>query len=262
MSDKVILKEKQGATSVITINRPHKRNALNFDIMSGLQEAFQEIYTDSEIRSVVVKGEGKGFSAGVDFFALAAMGIMEAGPTFARKVIRQMQEVTNIIDDIEKPVIFALHGFCYGMATELAIAGDIRIAHRETKLGIQEVELGLIPDVGGTTRLTRLLGPIKAKELILTGKVIGAGEAKDIQLVNALADDPFQAAMEVAEKINGNAPLAVGLAKRLINRCQHMDQRTFMEMEAIGQTSILWSEDVQEGIMARIEKRAPLFKGK
>jgi enoyl-CoA hydratase/carnithine racemase len=148
------------------------------------------------------------------------------------------------------------------MALELALAGDFRIAQPGTLLGLQEVTLGLIPDVGGTTRLTKLVGPVKAKELILTAKQIDAEEARQIQLVNQVEDDCLAGAWALAGQINKNAPLAVGLVKKLINRGQHLDQRSFMELEAIAQTTILYSEDVKEGMLAKMEKREPVFKGK
>jgi len=257
-----ILTEKKGDTFVITLNRPEKRNALDGNLMFGIKTAIEDVFTSTSIRAIIIRGEGAGFSAGVDFLALAGTGLMTEGGVHVRRLIREMQDIVNLIDDIEKPVIFAVHGFCFGMATELILSGDFRIAQRGTKFGIQETAVGLIPDVGGTTRMTRLLGPIKAKELIMTAKTIDADEAKTIQLVNDVVDDAFAGALEFADTLNKNAPLAVGLAKKLINRAQHMDARSFMELEAIAQSTLIHTEDVKEGIAAKIEKREPKFTGK
>jgi enoyl-CoA hydratase len=254
--------EKRGQTLVITLDRPEKRNALNNDLMFGLRDAVDGSWSDPDIRSIIIKGEGKGFSAGVDFQALAATGIMAVSGPAVRRIIRAMQDVVNLIYDIEKPVIFAVHGFCYGMATELILAGDFRIGQTGTKIAIQETAVGFIPDVGGTARLTKLIGPIKAKELIMTAKTIDAQEAKAIQLFNDVVDDAFAGALELAETLNKNAPLAVGLAKRVINLGQSLDVKSFMDLEGVAQTSLAETEDVREGLTAKIEKRDATFKGK
>ncbi len=183
--------ETKGQNFVITLSRPEKRNALDAALMYGLRDAVDGVYTNPDIRSIIIRGEGKGFSAGVDFGALAATGILSVSPPEVRRIIRAMQDVINLISDIEKPVIFAVHGFCFGMATELILSGDFRIAQVGTKIAIQETAVGFIPDVGGTSRLTKLIGPIKAKELIMTAKTIDAQEAKAIQLFTDVVDDAF-----------------------------------------------------------------------
>jgi len=257
-----VITERRGPTLVITLARPDKRNALNGDLMFGVRDAVDSVYTDPEIRSIVVRGEGKGFSAGVDFAALAGTGLLDASPPVARKIIKTMQDVVNLIYDIEKPVIFAVHGFCFGMATALILSGDFRIAQTGTQIAIQETAVGFIPDVGGTTRLTKLIGPIKAKELIMTAKIIDAEEAKAIQLFNDVVEDAFAGAMALAETLNKNAPLAVGLAKRVINFGQTLDIRSFMELEGVAQTSLVGTQDVREGLMAKMQKRDAKFTGK
>lgn len=254
--------ERRGPTLIITLDRPEKRNALNGDMMFGIRDAVDSVYTDPEIRSIVIRGQGKGFSAGVDFGALAATGLLDASPPVARKIIRVMQDVVNLIYDIEKPVIFAVHGFCFGMATELILSGDFRVAQEGTKIGIQETAVGFIPDVGGTSRLTKLIGPIKAKELIMTAKIIDAREALAIQLFNEVVDDAYEGALALADTLNKNAPLAVGLAKRVINLGQPLDIRSFMELEGVAQTSLVGTQDVREGLMAKMEKRDAKFTGK
>jgi len=262
MPTSTVLTERQDQNFIITLNRPEKRNALDRDLVEGIIEAVESVAVDQEVRTIIIRGEGKGFSAGVDFMALAGTGIMQGTGAFARKIIRQLQDMVNVVADVEKPVICALHGFCYGMGTELALAADFRVAAQGTKLAIQEVELGLIPDVGGTTRLTRMVGPIKAKELIMTARVVEAEEARQIQLVNSVCEDAMAGALDLAAQLNKNAPLALAMVKKLINRGQHLDDRTFMELEAMFQSTLLWTKDVQEGVMAKMQKREPKFKGK
>ncbi len=262
MSNSVVLVKREGSNLIITINRDEKRNALNSEIMYGLRDAFRSVTTDPKVRCVIVRGEGKGFSAGIDFSFLAGLGLVGSSGDAVRVKIREAQEIVNLIADIERPIIFAVHGFCYGMALELIISGDFRIAREGTQFGIQEVTVGFIPDMGGIARLTRLLGPIKAKELIMTAKVIGADEAREIQLVNEVHPDEMEGALALASQLNKNAHLAVGLVKKIINRGQHMDVRSILELEAIGQTTLIATEDVKEGISAKLEKREPVFKGK
>ncbi len=261
MADDAILTERKGQNFIITLNRPQKRNALNDELMFGVRDALDSVAADGDVRCVIIRGEGKGFSAGVDFMALAGTGIMQGSGAFARRIIRQMQDTVNAVADIEKPVICALHGFCFGMATELALAADFRVAQTGTRLAIQEVSLGLLPDVGGTTRMTRMLGPVKAKELIMTAREVDAEEAERLHLVNSVCDDALVGALELADQLNANAPLALAMVKKLINRGQHLDDRSFMELEALAQSTILWSKDVQEGVTAKLQKRKPEFTG-
>ncbi|MBN1573629.1 MAG: enoyl-CoA hydratase/isomerase family protein [Deltaproteobacteria bacterium] len=261
MSKDVVLTERDGLNLIVTINRNEKRNALNEDIIYGLRDVFESIKTDSQVRCIIVRGEGKGFSAGIDFSFLAGLGLIGGSGDLVRSKIAEAQSIINLITDIEKPVIYAIHGFCFGMALEVILSGDFRIARKGTEFGIQEVAVGFIPDVGGITRLTRLLGPVKAKELIMTAKIIDADEAKEIQLVNDVVQDEMEGALALASQLNKNAPLAVGLAKKLINRGQHMDTRSFLELEAIGQSTLMHTNDVKEGITAKLEKREAKFKG-
>jgi enoyl-CoA hydratase/carnithine racemase len=257
-----VLSAREGQNLIITLNRPEKRNALNGDLLYGIKAAFEDIYTNPEVRTIIVRGEGPVFSAGVDFAALAESPLFSNDHQATRNLIREMQEIFNYIEDIEKPVIFALHGFCFGMATEMVLAGDFRIASEGTKIGINEVAVGLIPDCGGIARLTKLIGPIKAKEMIMTAKMIDANEAKEIQLFNDVVKDEMEEALKLADMLNKNAPLAVGMAKKIINRGEHMDVRSLLELEAIGQTTLVNTEDVKEGLSAKLERREARFTGK
>lgn len=264
MSSQLILTEKNDGLMTVTLNRPDKRNAINMDMGRALKDAFIEAVDDKTIRLVVLRGAGKCFCAGIDFNMLAELNAkFPTAPQF-RFHLNEIQELFTVMERLEKPVIALLHNYTYGMGTEMALAVDFRIAAPDTLMGIQEVELGLIPDVGGTTRLTRLAGVALAKEMIMTARVLNAQEAFNAGLINEITEqDGLDAALaRWKERIEGCAPLAVGVAKKLIDRCAHMDKQSFMELEGLAQSTLLQTSDVQEGVMARIQKRKPIFKGK
>ncbi len=257
-----ILSEKEGNNCIITINRDDKRNAITEDIYYGIKDAILGVFTDLQVRAIIIRGAGKGFSAGLDFNFLASMGVVGGTQPFVRWKIREGQDIMNTIEDVEKPVIFALHGYCFGAALEMAVSGDFRVAQTGTKIGIQETALGFIPDTGGISRLTALVGPSFAKEMIMTAGTIDAERAREIGLVNRVVDDAMEGALALAHEIGRNAPLAVGLVKKLVRCGRHLDTRTFLELESIGQTLVCNTEDAKEGVMAKLEKRQAKFEGK
>src|SRR4029077_16138181 len=158
-----------------------------------------------------------------------------------RLFVAEPQGSLNRIESIEKPVIGALHGFVGGLGLELALACDARIASAGARLGMPEVRVGLLPDVGGTTRLTRTVGYARAKELIMTARMIDAAEAERIGLVNRVVAEGTHlgAAEEPAREMRRNAPLAVGLAKRIIDKGYWLDKMTFQELEMLAQSSLI-----------------------
>ncbi len=169
------------------------------------------------------------------------------------------------IENLEKPVIAAIDGFALGGGCELAMACDIRIATKRSRLGQPEVNLGIIPAAGGTQRLQRLVGIGKAKELIFTGDIISADEAKEIGLVNTVVDNPedlIKTAKEMAQKIIGKGPVAISLSKLSINIGASTDINTGLVCEKLAQTIAFFTDDRIEGTAAFLEKRKPNFKGK
>ncbi|PIU68529.1 MAG: enoyl-CoA hydratase [Armatimonadetes bacterium CG07_land_8_20_14_0_80_40_9] len=263
MEKSPIIRSKEGNVQVISLNRPEKRNAINLEMMNLLRETLDEVAQSQDVRSIILKGEGAGFCSGLDFQMLAGLDTQDDTSRF-RHFLSGFQDVFNKLEAIEKPVIAALHGFVFGMGLELALAADFRIAAQGTKIAIQEVELGLIPDVGGTTRLTRTVGLVKAKEMIMLAKRISPEEAKEIHLVNEVTpeDELMTATFRWTEELGKNAPLAVGMAKKIIDRGMHLDKLSFMELEAYAQSTLLKTDDVKEGILAKIQKREPKFKGR
>ncbi len=261
-ADQLVVSRSEGKICYIGLNRPEKRNAINQPMAEALEGALAQAESREDAWAVILYGEGKVFSAGIDLMSLAAGGEELSRPQEFRIFVHRFQSVVNAIERMEKPVIAALHGHVLGLGLEIALGCDVRIATKSTQLGLPETRLGLIPDVGGTTRLTRTVGSARAKELIMTSRTIGAEEAERIGLVNRLAEDGehLRTATEVAEEILKNAPLAVGLAKKIIDRGFGLDKMTFMEMEALAQSTLFLSEDFREAVAAALERREPVFK--
>jgi Enoyl-CoA hydratase/carnithine racemase len=220
MKDEVVLTEKEDGITTIFLNRPEKRNALNPEIMNALPPAFSAAAEDPEVKAVILTGKGKTFSAGIDFVSYPDLMMGKLGEgnfRWLREFLTDLHYNLNKIECLEKPVICAINGYVAGMGLELALTADFRIATKDALFGIPEVQLGLIPDVGGTTRLTRMIGIVKAKELIMTGKMITAEEALRINLANEVVapDELMNSAKNLARYMIDNcSPVAVGWRRR------------------------------------------------
>src|SRR5437016_5013958 len=259
----LVSSRREGALLYVALDRPEKRNAIHRELLLALVDAIAAAEREPDVRALVVYGEGPVFSAGVDFGMLTGDTAGELALPF-RTLIGDMQAALSRLEALEKPVIGALHRYVPGLALELALAFDLRVATADAELGLPEVRVGLVPDVGGTTRLVRTVGYAKAKELILTGRMIGAAEALAIGLVNQVVPpgEHVAAAARLAEEIAQNAPLAVGLAKRLVDLGSNVDKHTFLAMELLAQSVLLRSEDAREGARALAERRPPRFSGR
>lgn len=263
MSD-LVKTEKRGSIMEIVLNRPEKRNAINSDMYAAINTAVNEANKLSDVRAVLIRGAGVAFSAGIDYTDFLRLP-EEYGPDWQqrmRKITDDFQRVLTNLERLELPVIALLHGYCLGLAMELALACDIRIAAAGTKLGLPETLLGMIPDVGGTTRLVRLVGPAKAKELIFTGRQFPADLAERWGIVNQVVppDELLAAGDILAGEIGQAAPLAVGMAKRVIDGLADIDRGLMLEGWA--QSQLFSSEDFMEGIQAKMMRRKPDFKGR
>jgi enoyl-CoA hydratase len=247
--------EKKGAVATVVFDRPDSLNILNSAALEKLGEVLEELEGDRETRSVVITGNVH-FSAGADLKELK-----EKDPDQAKVFSRLGQGICNRIEGMRKPVIAAVRGYALGGGCEIALACDIRIAAESAKLGQPEVNLGIIPGFGGTQRLTRLVGIGKAKELILTGRIISAGEAERIGLVNSVVKDGelMDRTLELAELFLQKGPVALGTAKILINECWEIGNG--LEREVVSFAECFASEDHIEGIRAFLEKRRPRFNG-
>lgn len=244
--------EQQGAVAILTINRPEALNALNSQVLSDLDEAIAKVEAADDVHAVIITGAGRSFVAGADIGEMKGFSARDG-----KKFGVHGGGVFLKLENLSKPVIAAVNGFALGGGCELSMACDIRIASEKAKFGQPEVGLGITPGFGGTQRLPRIVGISKAMELILTAKVINAAEAERIGLVSAVypPEELMDKALELANAICANAPIAVAESKRCIRMGMQTDIATgsAFEAEAFGVTC--GTEDKDEGMGAFLEKR-------
>lgn len=256
---KNILAEEKEGVLFLTINRQDKMNALNYDTLEELREIFDEVIDNKTIKAVILTGAGdKAFIAGADIKEIA-----ELNEVNARKFAEHGQEIFAMIENCHKPVIAVTNGYTLGGGCELAMACHIRIASANAKFGQPEVNLGIIPGYGGTQRLTILVGRGKANELMMTGDMIGAEEARELGLVNHVLptkEDAMAKAQEIVSKIMSKAPLAIGMVVDCVNAAYLADENGY-QTEANSFARCVKSGDYKEGTSAFLEKRKPVFKG-
>ena len=260
----LITTRREDALFFVGLNRPEKRNAIHRDLLLELVDVIAAAEAERDVRAIILYGEGPVFSAGVDVAMLRGDIAGETPPRPFRALVGDMQAALSRLEAVEKPVIAALHRYAAGLALELALACDLRVATTDCELGLPEVRLGLIPDVGGTTRLVRTVGYARAKELLMTGRMIRAEEALALGLVSEVVapGEHLAAATRLAAVIAANAPLAVGLAKKLVDLGHGLDKHTFQQLELFAQSVLLRTEDVREGVAALTERRPPRFTGR
>lgn len=254
-----LLTDLQNGIFTITINRPDKLNALNKDVFTDLDNAINEVYSNSQIQSAIITGAGsKAFVAGADITEFGALTV-EEGKTLARRG----QIVFNKIENSPKPIIACVNGFALGGGCELAMACHFRIASDNAKFGQPEVNLGLLPGYGGTQRLVQLIGKGKAIELLITANIIDAATALQYGLVNYVVtpDELLQKAISILQIVNTKAPLAVAACLQAANAVWDESKNGFNEeIEAFG--NCFGTNDMQEGTTAFLEKRKAVFTGK
>lgn len=259
MSYQNILLETKDRISILTINRPDKRNALNQATRDEILHALDSVQESSESRVLIVTGAGdKAFIAGAD------IGEFEGRTTLTQRESMKGRRIFDAVEEFPKPVIAMINGYCLGGGMELALACDLRIASDAAKLGQPEINLGIIPGGGGTQRLTRLVGEGKAMELILTGDIIDAAQAKAIGLVNEVVPSAeLQASVAaLAGRIAEKSPVALQMAKEAVKSASRMNLREGLERETDLFCLTFSSEDKAEGVRAFFEKRKPDFKGR
>ncbi|HLF91693.1 MAG TPA: enoyl-CoA hydratase/isomerase family protein, partial [Anaerolineales bacterium] len=237
------------------------------DMLEDVAEAIVKSDEHPNVRAIIVRAEGPVFSAGIDLMALAGAKAAsgEQNPArWARRLAERLQNAMNLIEATELPIIGALHGQVLGLGLELALAFDLRVATESCQFRMPEVGLGIVADVGGTTRLSRIVGPGRAKDMLMTGRSVDAQEAFQWGLVNRVVaeEELHEAAVALAQEIAANAPLAVGLFKRIIDQGDGLDKSTQMALERWAQSQLLTTEDVGEALTAFLQKRKPGFKGK
>ncbi|MCS5696711.1 enoyl-CoA hydratase-related protein [Desulfofundulus thermocisternus] len=260
MSWNNILVDKDGPLAILTINRPQVLNALNAETLKEIEGAVDELAEDEAIRVIIITGAGeKAFVAGADIAFMSKLTPLEA-----RNFARLGQRVLSKIENLPKPVIAAINGYALGGGCELAMACDIRVASEKAKFGQPEVNLGLIAGFGGTQRLTRLVNPGLAKEILFTADMLDAETARRIGLVNHVvpAEELLNFCRVMAERIAARGPVAVRLTKEAVNEGLEMDLEKALAHEADLFGLVFATADREEGIAAFLNKRKPQFQGR
>lgn len=262
MSSKHILYEVKDGVGVITLNKPERLNAVDPEMRDEIGICLEKSMADEAVKVLVITGAGRAFCAGGDLKTMP--GRIRKSIIERRDNLRTSNENIRKIRDMDKPVIAAVNGDAVGAGCNLALACDIRVASEKARFGEVFVKRGMHPDWGGVYNLTRLVGTAKACELIFTGDLIDANEAKSIGIVNRVySDDEFQEKWkEFVKQIADGPPIPIRMAKMAIHKSDNIDLQTAMELEAYAQAIVGQTDDVKEGINAFVEKRKPVFKGK
>jgi enoyl-CoA hydratase len=258
MAYETISVSKEGMLGIITLNRPQAMNALSAQMVTELISALGEFERDEGVRCLVIAGSERAFSAGADIKEMAEMTAVQMTMT------GHFFPLWDKVGRYPKPIVGALSGFVLGGGLELAMSLDVLVASETTQLGQPEIDIGIMPGGGGTQRLTRAVGKYKAMEMILTGKRIGAEEAKGLGLVSRVVPKEayLDEAKRVANEIALKSPVAVRLAKMAINKAFEMGLGEGIDFEREVFYLLFASEDKDEGMKAFMEKRKPEFKGK
>lgn len=259
MEQNILLKKEKDGVILLTLNRPEVMNSLSFDLLRALQQEVEAIRFMTDVRVVIITGSGeKAFCSGADLKERATMN-----PAQVKEYILTIRNLFTAIEYMNKPVIAAVNGIALGGGTELALASDIRIVSKTAVMGLTETRLAIIPGAGGTQRLPRLVGKGKAKELIFTGRRVGAEEALAIGLANQICepDQLLSEAGKMAAMILETGPIAIEQAKYAINYGLETDLSTGLAIESNAYWVCIPTQDRLEGLAAFREKRKPVYKG-
>ena len=251
---------EEGGALLVEIDRPEKRNALDETLQGELLTVLQEAAVDGEVRGVILTGSGEAFSAGGDLSRFEK----DWDPAEFRAQSHELTRLISAVERLEKPVVAAINGLATGAGTQLALSCDLRVASENARFLFREGMIGLIPSHGGTSRLVKLVGLARARDIVLGGEDLDASEAFRHGLVTRVV--PHEGLLDEArdrlKHIFGRAPQAYGLAKRLLHLSASVDLESGLFAESLAQSSLVRTEDHKEGVRAARERRAPLFEGR
>jgi enoyl-CoA hydratase len=256
----VIGLERRDGAAIVTVDRPEAMNALDLEHLEALRDRLAELAADPEARVVVLTGAGeKAFVAGADIKYMQGLDVLGA-----RRWGELGHECGNLLETMPKPTVAAVNGFALGGGCELALACDLRLASTNARLGQPEINLGVLPGWGGSLRLARATTLGFAKELVLTGRQVGAEEALERGLVNAVHEpgELMEKTLELCRELAAKSPIALAYAKEAVNLSLQGDHRANLATEARLFAMLFATEDQSEGMAAFVEKRAPEFRGR
>jgi enoyl-CoA hydratase len=259
MSDKVLFEVTDGV-GVITLNRPEVHNAMDDEAAALYKQILDQALDDEAVRAVLLRGAGKSFCSGRDTTMLGHRARDESDYHF---VLRHQQKRLAVLDS-PKPFVAALRGGAIGGGCEMALSCDIRIADTTLKMALPEIHYGILPDTGGTQLMTTLIGPSRTKYMVMTGERIDAQTALEWGAVDfVVAPEELDArALEIARKIVAKPPIALAMAKTMIDQMHGGAVRNGIAQELLAQTALFKTEDYAEARAALREKRKPVYKGK
>jgi enoyl-CoA hydratase/carnithine racemase len=265
MSDRVVIERLPGGVADVRLNRPDKMNALDMPMFEALVAAGVELAADPSLRAVVLSGEGRAFSAGLDFTSFQGMTSgARGGPNLLTRdgasVANFAQRAAWVWTEVPVPVIAAVHGVAYGGGLQIALGADLRVVASDAKLSVMEIKWGLVPDMSGTQTLRRLVRLDVAKELTFTGRVVSGAEAVALGLATRVADPPREAALAIAAEIAGKSPDAIRAGKQLLDASGVVPVEDGLRLEERLQIGLIGKPNQVESVRANLEKRAPQYR--
>ena len=260
MATELVQLSFKGSIATIVLNRAAKLNALNAEMLGALESYADELDRNQDVRVVLLVGTGRAFCVGADIYEWSDLSPLEMG----RRWIRDGHRIFARFARLPQPVIAVLNGYTFGGGLELALAADLRLAAEGVQLSFPEVKLGIIPGWGGTQRLAQLIGPSRAKQMIFSGERVAAEQAETWGLVNEVtpADQLAERALELAETIAANGPVAVQLTKQLIDAAFPASGDSGVVLETLAGSLASFTADAQEGVAAFRQRRQPQFSGR
>jgi enoyl-CoA hydratase/carnithine racemase len=271
MSDRIVISLGDDGVADVRLNRADKMNALDQEMFEALVAAGDQLSAERGVRAVVLSGEGRAFSAGLDFasFAATAGAAPASGERAPRRELfdrsgkspaNHAQRAAWVWKEVPVPVIAAIHGVAYGGGLQIALGADIRLVAKDARLSVRELHWGLIPDMSGTQTLRRLVRSDVARELTYTARIVDGVEAVALGLATRVSEHPREDALALAREIAAHSPDAVRAAKRLLEGAEQGDVPSGLKLEEELQRSLLGKPNQVEAVRANLEKRSPKFR--